>query len=134
VLRLSTRDVTAGFRLYTAEAVRHVLRKGTTCDGYGFQVEAVTALTRAGFTVAEVPISFRDRELGSSKMSLAITIEAAKRCIALARSREFGRAAEPTEVVLRTRPRTEQLPVTGNGALRVTTSPVDATDASLAER
>jgi dolichol-phosphate mannosyltransferase len=97
LLRLPARDVTAGFRLYSAPAVRHVLRAGTTCDGYGFQIEAVTTLARGGFDVVEVPISFRDREFGTSKMSLKITMEAAKRCLVLAGPRERRRAAEVAE-------------------------------------
>jgi dolichol-phosphate mannosyltransferase len=100
LLRLRVRDVTAGFRLYTAPAVRHVLRTGTTCDGYGFQVEAVTALVRGGFEVAEVPIDFRDREFGDSKMSLKITMEAAKRCWQLARRRPPEGTADELELVL----------------------------------
>ena len=97
LLRLPARDATAGFRLYTAPAVRHVLRTGTTCDGYGFQIEAVTALARSGFDVAEVPIAFRDREFGTSKMSLAITIEAAKRCFVLAGPRARRRTVQRAE-------------------------------------
>lgn len=84
LLRLSIHDVTCGFRLYTAPAARHVLETGTLCDGYGFQVEATVSLVRGGFRVDEVPIHFTDRTLGSSKMSFAITREAARRCFALA--------------------------------------------------
>jgi dolichol-phosphate mannosyltransferase len=92
LLRLSIHDVTSGFRLYTAPAARHVIETGTLCDGYGFQVEATVSLVRGGFAVEEVPIHFTDRTLGSSKMSFAITREAARRCFALA-FREPGGAA-----------------------------------------
>ena len=44
--------------------------------GYGFQVDLVWRALRAGFVVAEVPITFIERELGDSKMSGAIVVEA----------------------------------------------------------
>ena len=87
LLRLRVRDVTAGFRIYRSEAIRVVLDAGTQCDGYGFQVESVYLVARAGGRVDEVPIVFVDRRYGESKMSAAIAREAAKRCIALAVSR-----------------------------------------------
>jgi dolichol-phosphate mannosyltransferase len=45
-------------------------------DGYGFQVEMAYKVTRAGGILAEVPIEFRDRTLGRSKMSSRIVVEA----------------------------------------------------------
>ena len=44
--------------------------------GYAFQIETTYRVIRAGFKVVEVPISFSDRELGHSKMSRAIVLEA----------------------------------------------------------
>jgi dolichol-phosphate mannosyltransferase len=131
LLRLPVRDVTAGFRLYTAQAVRHVLRTGTTCDGYGFQVEAVTALTRSGFEIAEVPIDFRDREFGTSKMSLKITIEAAKRCWQLARSRPSD--ATPEDLVLPRRTRSERV-IVDRTITSSASSPIGAADGSRGNR
>jgi len=84
VLRLRTRDVTGGFRVYDRRAIALLLEHGTECDGYGFQVEGVCAVSRAGMRVAEVPITFRDRAFGRSKMTRTIVWEAARRCIALA--------------------------------------------------
>jgi dolichol-phosphate mannosyltransferase len=84
LLRLRTRDVTGGFRLYDRDAIEVILEQGTECDGYGFQVEGVCAVTRSGMRVAEVPITFRDRAFGRSKMNGAIVWEATRRCIALA--------------------------------------------------
>ena len=84
VLRLPVRDVTSGFRIYSNPAVRRVLETGTDCDGYGFQVEAVHTVFRAGLPIAEIPIVFRDRTRGTSKMSLATALEAARRCLVLA--------------------------------------------------
>jgi dolichol-phosphate mannosyltransferase len=83
-LRLPIGDVTSGFRIYSQRAARRVLDVGTDCDGYGFQVEAVHAVFRAGLQIAEVPIVFRDRTRGTSKMSLATALEAARRCVTLA--------------------------------------------------
>ena len=45
-------------------------------DGYGFQIEMTYRAMRAGFRVVEVPIVFRDRRVGSSKMSARIAVEA----------------------------------------------------------
>jgi dolichol-phosphate mannosyltransferase len=84
LLRLRTHDVTGGFRIYDAGAISLLLAQGTECDGYGFQVEGVFALTRAGMQITEVPIIFRDRTFGSSKMSMSIVWEATRRCVSLA--------------------------------------------------
>lgn len=84
LLRLGTHDVTGGFRIYDARAIRLLLAHGTECDGYGFQVEGVVAITRAGMRITEVPITFRDRTFGSSKMSLSTVWEAMRRCVSLA--------------------------------------------------
>jgi dolichol-phosphate mannosyltransferase len=84
LLRLPTHDVTGGFRVYDRRAIELLLAQGTECDGYGFQVEGVCAVTRAGMGVTEVPITFRDRAFGSSKMTRTIVWEATRRCISLA--------------------------------------------------
>jgi dolichol-phosphate mannosyltransferase len=84
LLRLRTHDVTGGFRVYDKGAIDLLLEQGTECDGYGFQVEGVVAVTRAGLRITEVPITFRDRTFGSSKMSMPIVWEATRRCLALA--------------------------------------------------
>ncbi len=49
---------------------------GVSADGYGFQIEMTYRAIQAGFTVEEVPILFRDRRVGSSKMSAKIAVEA----------------------------------------------------------
>ena len=84
LLRLPTKDVTGGFRVYDRSAIEVLLEQGTECDGYGFQVEGVYAVTRAGMRIQEVPITFRDRAYGRSKMSRSIVWEATRRCVALA--------------------------------------------------
>jgi dolichol-phosphate mannosyltransferase len=95
LLRLRTRDVTGGFRIYDAPAIDLLLEQGTECDGYGFQVEGVAAVTRAGMRITEVPITFRDRAYGSSKMSKKIVWEATRRCVSLAFTKPAPRPAEP---------------------------------------
>jgi dolichol-phosphate mannosyltransferase len=84
LLRLPTKDVTGGFRVYDRQAIELILDQGTECDGYGFQVEGVFAVSRAGMQIVEVPITFRDRAYGRSKMSRSIVWEATRRCVALA--------------------------------------------------
>ena len=84
LLRLSTRDVTGGFRVYDRRAITLLLEQGTECDGYGFQVEGVCAVSRAGLRVTEVPIVFRDRAFGRSKMTRSIVWVATRRCNSLA--------------------------------------------------
>ena len=84
LLRLPTKDVTGGFRVYDRQAIELILDQGTECDGYGFQVEGVYAVNRAGMRIVEVPITFRDRAYGRSKMSRSIVWEATRRCVALA--------------------------------------------------
>ncbi len=75
-LGMGIRDATAGYRAYTADAL-HGLDLGTiTTYGYGFQVEMAYTLVRQGRKVVEVPITFRDRIRGTSKMSLGIMGEA----------------------------------------------------------
>jgi dolichol-phosphate mannosyltransferase len=84
LLRLPTRDVTGGFRVYSGRAIDVVLEHGTECDGYGFQVESVYVLTRSDMRIVEVPITFRERQFGRSKMSNKVVWEAARRCVRLA--------------------------------------------------
>jgi dolichol-phosphate mannosyltransferase len=76
MLGLSVHDATAGFRAYRADALRAVPLDGVRADGYGFQVEMIYLVERNGGTVVEIPITFRDRTLGRSKMSTRIVVEA----------------------------------------------------------
>ena len=76
VLGLSVRDATAGFRAYHRRALERIALDSVRADGYGFQVE-MTYLTQGnGGRIVEVPITFRDRTLGRSKMSMHIVVEA----------------------------------------------------------
>jgi dolichol-phosphate mannosyltransferase len=74
-LGIKVRDATAGYRAYTADALRSLDLAAITSYGYGFQIEMAYSLIRSGHRVVEVPITFRDRIRGTSKMSLAIVGE-----------------------------------------------------------
>ncbi len=76
VLRLRVHDATAGFRAYHRRALEPLDLDTVRADGYGFQVEMTYLVERAGRRIIEVPIAFRDRTLGRSKMSGRIVVEA----------------------------------------------------------
>lgn len=75
VLGLGVRDCTSGFRAYRASALRAIDPASTTAEGYAFLTELIRRLVVKRFTVSEVPIVFRDRQFGSSKMSTRIIAE-----------------------------------------------------------
>ncbi len=76
MLGIPIRDATAGFRAFTAEALRRLPYREAEASGYGFQVEMAWRAHQAGLDIVEVPISFRDRTRGTSKMGLPIVLEA----------------------------------------------------------
>lgn len=76
-LGLPYRDLTGGFKAIRSEVLESIDLSSTASHGYAFQVELTYRAARAGFRIAEVPIQFRDRKAGNSKMSARIVIEAA---------------------------------------------------------
>jgi len=74
-LGLKLRDVTAGFRAYTAEILEAVKFDDTQANGYAFQTEVGYRISKWGGKITEVPIIFTDRERGTSKMSGRIMAE-----------------------------------------------------------
>jgi len=70
------RDLTAGFRAYSATALGHIELEAVKADGYGFQIEMAYAVANNGGRIVEVPITFGSRQRGSSKMSSFIVFEA----------------------------------------------------------
>jgi dolichol-phosphate mannosyltransferase len=76
MLGIPIRDATAGFRAFRADALQRLPYREAEASGYGFQVEMAWRADALGLTIAEVPIVFRDRESGTSKMSRDIVIEA----------------------------------------------------------
>jgi dolichol-phosphate mannosyltransferase len=77
VLQLPLRDLTGGFKCFRREVLEAIDLPTVRSRGYAFQVELTYRAVRAGFRVVELPITFRDRRLGQSKMSLRIAGEAA---------------------------------------------------------
>jgi dolichol-phosphate mannosyltransferase len=76
VLGLRVRDLTGGFKCFRREVLEAIHFDGVRSQGYAFQVELTYRAVRAGFRVVEVPIVFRDRQDGQSKMSWRIAAEA----------------------------------------------------------
>lgn len=76
VLRVAVRDLTGGFKCFRREVLEAIDLPTVRARGYAFQVELTYRALRSGFRVAEVPITFRDRELGKSKMNWRIALEA----------------------------------------------------------
>ncbi len=77
VLGLRVRDLTGGFKCFRREVLEAINFDSVRSQGYAFQVELTYRAVRAGFNVVEVPIVFRDRQRGQSKMSWRIAAEAA---------------------------------------------------------
>lgn len=76
ILWLGVRDSTAGFVGYRREVLEAIDLDSVEFIGYAFQIEMKLRAKRRGFKIEEIPISFSDRELGTSKMSLDIFNEA----------------------------------------------------------
>jgi dolichol-phosphate mannosyltransferase len=76
-LGLEVRDLTGGFKCFRADVLQSIDLPSVRSRGYAFQVELTYRALVRGFSVVEIPIVFRDRELGTSKMSWQITAEAA---------------------------------------------------------
>ena len=77
VLGLQVRDLTGGFKCFRREVLEAIDLPSVRSRGYAFQVELTHRAIHAGFRVVELPIVFRDRQLGHSKMSWRIAGEAA---------------------------------------------------------
>jgi dolichol-phosphate mannosyltransferase len=98
VLGIGVRDLTGGFKCFRRQVLETIDLDAVAARGYAFQVEMTYRAIRHGFSVAEVPIVFRERHAGRSKMDRAIVAEAV---IAVPRLR-FGQnrvreAERPTE-------------------------------------
>jgi dolichol-phosphate mannosyltransferase len=76
MLGLAVNDATAGYRAYSADALRRIDVAQVTAEGYGFQIEMTYRHVKGGGSVVEVPIIFVDREHGISKLSGGIVREA----------------------------------------------------------
>ncbi|MBW3666125.1 MAG: polyprenol monophosphomannose synthase [Actinobacteria bacterium] len=76
LLGMPVRDATAGYRAFDATALRSLPYRQAESSGYGFQVEMAWRAHEAGLSIREIPVVFRDRTRGKSKMGLPIVIEA----------------------------------------------------------
>jgi dolichol-phosphate mannosyltransferase len=72
---MPVKDPTAGFVCYRKEVLETINLDAISFVGYAFQIEMKFAAWKLGFTIAEVPITFIDRELGASKMNKGIIKE-----------------------------------------------------------
>jgi dolichol-phosphate mannosyltransferase len=91
MLGIKVKDATAGYRAFRADAIRRL--RPETCDasGYAFQVEMAWRASEAGLKITEIPIRFRDREAGTSKMSTSVALEAMALVTRWGWQRRFGR-------------------------------------------
>jgi dolichol-phosphate mannosyltransferase len=76
LLGVPVRDLTGGFKCFNRRVLEGIDLHGVHANGYGFQIELTYRAVKAGFTVAEVPILFRERRGGRSKMTPRIALEA----------------------------------------------------------
>ena len=91
MLGVPQRDVTGGYRAYSAKALRALDLGDVSSAGYCFQVDMLRRSLAAGLRVVEVPITFADRTRGASKMSTGIVLEAMWRTTVWGTQRIFGR-------------------------------------------
>jgi dolichol-phosphate mannosyltransferase len=76
VLGVPVRDLTGGFKCFRREVLEAIDLAHARSHGYVFQVELTYRAAQAGFRIRELPITFRDRAAGRSKMSWSIALEA----------------------------------------------------------
>ena len=76
MLGMGVKDSTAGFRIYSSSILERLNLEAIKSEGYSFQIEMTRAVYKLGGKMIEVPITFRERENGVSKMSKNIVREA----------------------------------------------------------
>jgi dolichol-phosphate mannosyltransferase len=79
ILGAQVRDLTGGFKCFRRDVLEAIGLDTIASEGYVFQIETTYRALQAGFAVEEVPIVFRDRRAGTSKMTARIALEAAWR-------------------------------------------------------
>ena len=75
ILGTKVKDITAGYRAYRREALQKLNLEGIDSKGYVFQVDLAWRSEQAGLKIVEVPITFVEREIGSSKMNGNIIVD-----------------------------------------------------------
>ncbi len=91
MLGIPVRDATAGFRAFRAQSLAALPYSQAQASGYGFQVEMAWRAVQRGMAVVEIPITFRDRRVGTSKMGTGIVLEAMWLVTRWGVARLFGR-------------------------------------------
>ena len=76
VLRIGIRDLTGGFKCFRRAVLEGIDLGSVHAEGYGFQIELTYRALRNGYRVKEIPIVFRERQAGLSKMTARIAAEA----------------------------------------------------------
>ncbi|MFC4222832.1 polyprenol monophosphomannose synthase [Lysinibacter cavernae] len=100
MLGVPVKDVTGGYRVFSAHALETIRLETVHSMGYGFQVDMLFRAHQEGLRITEVPITFAEREYGESKISMGIVVEAMLRVTGWgirnlpARLRGQGRPAE----------------------------------------
>lgn len=93
LLTLPLSDATSGYRLWRRDALARIAPSVTVrSSGYGFQVEMAYLAYRLGCRIKEVPIYFRERESGQSKMSLWVACAAVREILAIRRQHRAAHA------------------------------------------
>jgi dolichol-phosphate mannosyltransferase len=92
ILGVPVKDLTGGFKCYRRKVLETIDLEAIHSKGYAFQIETTYRTLQAGFRVVEVPITFVDREVGGSKMSRTIVLEAVWK-VPLLRLSTLGRSA-----------------------------------------
>jgi apolipoprotein N-acyltransferase len=95
MLRVPVHDATSGYRAYRRPVLQALVGEGIRSEGYAFQIELVYRAWRRGFTVGEVPITFRERQHGQSKFSRAIVVEALMKVTRWGLRDRLGRRRSP---------------------------------------
>lgn len=85
ITSMPVHDSTAGFKCYKREVLQKINLDKIKCKGYAFQIEMKYATYLNGFKIVEIPIVFKDREKGISKMNGKIIFEALRGVIAMKR-------------------------------------------------
>jgi dolichol-phosphate mannosyltransferase len=75
-LHMGVKDPTGGFKCFRRRVLEQLDLEAITPRGYAFQIETTYRVKQAGFEVVEIPITFVDREVGQSKMSRSVVLEA----------------------------------------------------------
>jgi dolichol-phosphate mannosyltransferase len=95
VLGLAPNDLTGGFKAWRAETLAAIPGDGVHAGGYVFQIEMTFRASRLGARIQEIPITFRDRRVGQSKMSRRIIGEALVVVLQLRWDELRGRGPQP---------------------------------------